>query len=290
MVESGSRETRLGVGVAERVQTFEPFARERAYIRLNEKLVDRMLKRSAPCTRYRVLDVAAGTGLMTQLARRRAHALGARIDAVVVDVDPFALQVARSEAPPDAGASYVRASADRLPFGEHFDMAIFANSLHLLDDRAKVESLAEVSRVLRPGGVLAMNTTFYTGAAVEDHKEFYGRWMRRAVAELNRAQPQRTKADRAPSTQTLTPSGYRDLVACAGFEVVEVRERRVLLSQAAVRAISGYRDFAMGALRASEADAEQASRALQSTVQQAFRDLHMKYLPRNWLEIIAVRS
>src|SRR5919197_516723 len=200
MVVSGSRVTRLGVGVAERVQTFEPFVRERAYIRLNEMLVDRMLKRCAPSSGYRVLDVAAGTGLMTQLVRRRARAAGARVDALVVDLDPFALQVARSEAPPDAEASYVCASADRLPFPEHFDMAIFANSLHLFDDRAKVASLA------------------------------------------------------------------------------------------AVRAISGYRDFAMGALRASEADAEQASRALQSTVQQAFRDLHMKYLPRNWLEIIAVRS
>jgi hypothetical protein len=74
-----------------------------------------------------------------------------------------------------------------------------------------------------------------------------------------------------------------------GFQILEVRERRVLLSQAAVRAISSYKDFAMGALRATEEDADAASRALQACVQPTFRDLQMKYLPRKWLEIIAVK-
>lgn len=275
--------------MAERIQTFEPFAKERSYIQVNEKLVAGMLKRFVPRTRFRVLDIAAGTGLLTSLVRRRAHAMGAQVESLVVDVDLFALREARREAPPDSVGDYVCASADCLPFPEIFDMAIFANSLHLLDERAKVEALAEARRVLRPGGVLAMNTTFYTGGLVDDSRAFYGRWIRQAVVEINRACPNRTKSDRAQSTQTLGPSDYRDLLTCSGFRVLEVRERRVLLSQSAVRAISGYRDFAMGALRANEEDAKAASRALQDTVQQTFRDLQMKYLPRNWLEIIAVR-
>jgi hypothetical protein len=69
-----------------------------------------------------------------------------------------------------------------------------------------------------------------------------------------------------------------------------MRERRVLLSQAAVRAISSYKEFAKGALHASDEDADEASRALQVTVQQTFRDLKMKYLPRTWLEIVAVKA
>jgi hypothetical protein len=64
----------------------------------------------------------------------------------------------------------------------------------------------------------------------------------------------------------------------------------VLLSQAAVRAISSYAEFAKGALHASDEDASEASRALQATVQQTFRDLNMKYLPRTWLEILAVKA
>ena len=79
-------------------------------------------------------------------------------------------------------------------------------------------------------------------------------------------------------------------VESAGFKVLEMRERRVLLSQAAVRAISSYKEFAKGALHARDEDAEEAARALRVTVQQTFRDLQMKYLPRNWVEFIAVKA
>jgi hypothetical protein len=88
----------------------------------------------------------------------------------------------------------------------------------------------------------------------------------------------------------LPASGYRELIECAGFKIVEMRERRVLLSQASVRAISSYAEFAKGALHATDQDAEEAALSLQATVQQTFRDLKMKYLPRNWLEIIAVKA
>ena len=47
----------------------------------------------------------------------------------------------------------------------------------------------------------------------------------------------------------------------------------MLLSQAAVRAISSYKEFAKGALHATDEDADEASRALQVTVQQTFHDL-----------------
>jgi hypothetical protein len=87
----------------------------------------------------------------------------------------------------------------------------------------------------------------------------------------------------------LEAADYHELIECNGFKVEEVRERRVLLSQAAVRAISSYSEFAKGALHASDEDAAEASRALQVTVKQTFNDLKMKYLPRNWLEIIATK-
>jgi ubiquinone/menaquinone biosynthesis C-methylase UbiE len=278
-----------GAGVTERVQTFEPFVRERAYIRVNQMLVERMLAHLPRRERYRALDIAAGTGLLTQLAHSRVRATGAEVESVVLDIDILALRKARKEVPPGAVRGYVCASADRLPLDGGFDMAIFANSLHLLDDQAKGDSLAEARRVLRPDGVLAVNSAFYKGAAPDDSTAFYGRWIRRAIVEINRARPNRTKSARVPSMQSLGPSSYRDLIECAGFRILEVRERRVLLSQAAVRAISSYRDFAMAALRATDDDADEASKALQATVQQAFRDLKLKYLPRNWLEIIAVK-
>lgn len=275
--------------VTERSRTWEPFAREPAYVRVNQQLVNRMLRLAGRRDRYRLLDVAAGTGLMTALAQSRARALGSELDSVLLDVDLATLSDARRNLPSDAIRGWVCASASHLPLGEAFDLVVFANSLHLLDDRAKADSLAETLRVLRRGGVLALNSAFYDGAAVEDTAPFYGRWIRRAVVEMNRTRPGRTRSDRAQAANPLSASGYGELVVCAGFRLVEMRERRVLLSQSAVRAISSYLEFAMGALRATEHDAEAASRALRLTVRPTFNDLGMRFLPRRWLEIIAVR-
>jgi ubiquinone/menaquinone biosynthesis C-methylase UbiE len=275
--------------VTDQVQSFDPFAKEQAYIRVNERLINRALRRLKGCREVRMLDVAAGTGLMTSLAHERARELGMKFDSTLIDLDLPALKIARDEVGSD-GAEFVVADAANLPFRHEFDLAIFANSLHLLDDDAKKGALAGVHAVLKPGAVMAVNTTFYDGAYPEESKPFYSRWIRRAVAEMNRRVPNRNRGERAQAMESLPADGYRNLLECAGFVIEEMRERRVLLSQAAVRAICGYKNFAMGALHATDDDAEQAALALQVTVKQTFRDLSMKYLPRNWLEIIAVRA
>ena len=107
---------RLGVHVRERVQTCEPFASQHAYIRVNEKLVDRILKRLPGRKCYQLLDIAAGTGLMTRVAHLRARVIGAEIDSVLLDIDLPALREARKDVPPGAVKGCVCASTHRLPF------------------------------------------------------------------------------------------------------------------------------------------------------------------------------
>jgi ubiquinone/menaquinone biosynthesis C-methylase UbiE len=255
-------------------QIFEAFAKEVAYIHVNERLVGRLLRRLPGRDAVRLLDVAAATGLHSTL----------------LDLELPALQQARKEVTA-ADAAYVFASADYLPIGDQaYDAVIFANALHLLDDEAKVRAMGEAHRVLRPNGLFAMNSTFYEGAYPEESKPFYSRWIRRAIAEINRRLPNRTKSEKVQAMEWLPADGYDNLITKAGFKILEMRERRVLLSQAAVRAISSYAEFAKGALHATDEDADEASKALQVTVQQTFRDLKMRYLPRNWLEIIAVKA
>jgi ubiquinone/menaquinone biosynthesis C-methylase UbiE len=236
-----------------------------------------------------MLDIAANSGLITDLACTRGKQLGLDIKSTLFDFDQEAVRIASHEVSAE-GASLAIADATRLPFSQCFDLAIFANALHLLDEGAKEEALQEVHRVLKPGGVLAVNSTFYDGAYPEESKPFYSRWIRRAIVEVNRRLPGRRKGERAQAMEFLSAARYRHLVECAGFKIAEIRERRVLLSQAAVRAISSYKVFAMGALHATEEDAEEAAKALQATVKQTFHELHMKYLARNWLEIIAIRA
>ena len=260
-----------------------------AYIHVNEKLVERLLKRLRDCLNVRLLDVAAGTGLMTSLAFEQARAIGIRLQSTLLDLDLPALALAREEMSVPS-TNYVFASADHLPFDESYDAIIFANALHLLDEDAKLKALAEARRVLKPGGLFAMNSAFYEGTYPEESKPFYSRWIRRAIAEINQRLPRRQKSEKVQAMEWLPAEGYRDLLTLAGFKIVEMRERRVQLSQAAVRAISSYKEFAKGALHATDEDAEEAARALKVTVRQTFGDLSMKYLPRNWLEIVAVKA
>jgi ubiquinone/menaquinone biosynthesis C-methylase UbiE len=275
--------------VTGQVQTFEPFATELAYIRVNEKLVRSLLRQLRGETKVNLLDVAAGTGLMTSLAWDTLRSRGGVLHSVLLDIDLPSLKHARTEVRADS-ADYLYASADAIPLRPGFNAVIFANSLHLLPPEAKTKALTEVHRVMEPGGVMAFNSTFYDGAYPEESKPFYSRWIRRSIVEINRRLPNRDKSEKVQAMDWLPADGYRDLLECAGFQIVEMRERRVLLSQAAVRKISSYKEFAKGALHASDLDAEEASLSLQATVQQTFRDLNMKYLPRNWLEIIAAKK
>jgi ubiquinone/menaquinone biosynthesis C-methylase UbiE len=270
-------------------KSFEPFAAEVAYINVNERLVSRVIKRLTGKKTINLLDLAAGTGLNTSILRDKAHESGATLNSTLLDLDLPALHQARLDVHADR-ADFIYASIDHLPLAGQFDVAIFANSIHLLSNDSKQMALEECNRVLRPGGLLAVNSTFYDGAYPEESKPFYSRWIRRAIVELNQRLPQRKKSSAAQAMEFLPAQWYIDLIHKTGFKVVETRERRVQLSQAAIRAICAYKEFAMGALHASEEDADEASRALQATVQQTFHDLQMKYLPRTWLEIVAEKA
>jgi demethylmenaquinone methyltransferase/2-methoxy-6-polyprenyl-1,4-benzoquinol methylase len=104
-------------------------------------LVDRL-----PADRGHVLDVATGTGLVADELLRR----GFRVTAL--DQSPDMLDVARGRL---AGrAELVEASAESLPFaGASFDHLTFTYLLRYVDEPGAV--LAELARVVRPGGTMA---------------------------------------------------------------------------------------------------------------------------------------
>ena len=94
---------------------------------------------------WHVLDVACGNGLSSEpLAQRGLSITG-------IDTSEPMLEKARARIPQ---AEFVRGNAESLPFGRaEFHGAICAQAIHWMDQD---KALAEMSRVVRPGGRVAV--------------------------------------------------------------------------------------------------------------------------------------
>jgi SAM-dependent methyltransferase len=98
----------------------------------------------------RVLDVGCGTGVLTRLA---AEAVG---EAIGIDPGPAMIAVARRQSSASR-ARFQLAAIEQLPFEDrHFDVVLSSLMLHHLPPELKTQGLAEVYRVLRPGGRLVV--------------------------------------------------------------------------------------------------------------------------------------
>ncbi|MFG2194584.1 class I SAM-dependent methyltransferase [Streptomyces sp. NPDC048639] len=118
----------------------------RTFARLCAHLVPRLLDAADVTAGLHVLDVGTGTGSVAAAAAAR----GARVTAV--DADAQMVDAARRAVP---GAAVRQATLPRLPFGDGTFDAVTGNFVvnHVGDAGT---ALAEMRRVLRPGGRLAV--------------------------------------------------------------------------------------------------------------------------------------
>jgi SAM-dependent methyltransferase len=94
----------------------------------------------------RILDVGCGTGVLTRMALDAAGPTGS---AVGIDPASTMIQVARL----GSRAEFKVAAIENLPFpNANFDVVLSSLMLHHLPPATKRQGLAEVCRVLKPGG------------------------------------------------------------------------------------------------------------------------------------------
>ncbi len=157
----------------------------------------------APGADERVLDVGTGTGAILRQLEQRP-----RRPRDVVGIDASVAMLERVGELP-SGWSLVVGDARRLPFADGaFDVALASYLLHVVADADLPVVLAELRRVLRPGGRLATITPAMPG--------------RRRVRPLARALDRLAarRPERYGGLRTLDP---RAALGAVGFTVVQSR-------------------------------------------------------------------
>src|SRR5438309_5644154 len=118
----------------------------------------------------KLLDVACGTG---HLLRMMGAALpGAKLFGV--DLSPHYLARARETLPRELDVSLVCENAEQLPFPDaHFDAATNVYLMHELPPGIRTRILAEMARVVRPGGLVVVADRLQLKDAPELHHELH---------------------------------------------------------------------------------------------------------------------
>lgn len=108
----------------------------------NEKLIDAFVRLSGLGAGARVADLGCGSGVFTELLRRRGYS------AVGIDISPKLVAVGRAKYP---GLELLEGDAENLPFAAgSLDGVLLSGLVHHFPDPRRLA--AEVSRVLKPGG------------------------------------------------------------------------------------------------------------------------------------------
>jgi ubiquinone/menaquinone biosynthesis C-methylase UbiE len=107
-----------------------------------------------------LLDVACGTGRFL----REVKANYPRLHVTGLDLSPHYLSVARRELAPWSRTRLVEGMAEAMPFADgEFDVVTCIYLFHELPPRIRREVVAEIRRVLRPGGTLIFVDSLQTG-------------------------------------------------------------------------------------------------------------------------------
>jgi ubiquinone/menaquinone biosynthesis C-methylase UbiE len=273
--------------------TFEPFASHAFYTHVNRALVQQAMASFAvrPLNAtLTIVDMACGTGAVTRLIAEELLRQGLQAHIIGIDPSVEALRIARRCVQViGVKTEFIQGDATDLPdFVQEADATFFCNAIHLLPD--KLTAFRQMAAILLPGGIFACNSTFYDGAYVEGSDRFYRLWIRRAVGWLRKEYPEvrLAREDKAMARQWLNPEEYADLLKESGFGRVVTSQESVFMTMDSYRDIWQYWLFIEGALPG--VPLVPGAAALGAAAYKAGEELNLTEVPRNWLQIVAMKA
>lgn len=269
--------------------TFDPFARHQFYHDVNQSLVHRAISRldaAHPAGKpVRVVELASGTGAVTELILDELERLGRPGTVIGVEPSPEAIEIA-TERLSSRGATFVQGEADSLvTAAPNADAIFFCNAIHLVPDKRDVA--AKVANALAPNGFFACNSSFYQGAYAPGSERFYHLWTRRALGWLRKNHPgvRTSRTEKATAMQWLTPDEYAQALEVNGLHVVDRAEETALMPLRAWQDIGRYWLFIEGALPGVPIPI--GADALEHSAAEAMAELNITEVPRIWLQMVA---
>ena len=261
--------------------SFAKFAAHPFFKEVNEWLV----ARAGITPGSDVVDLACGPGAVTELILKW---MGTPAQGCVYAVDPSASALVQAaQRVQSAIVRGIQGTAERLgQLVPPVDTVIFCNAIHLVHEKAQV--LAGIGKVLRRGGVLAFNTTFFDGAYAPGTQGFYKLWVLRAIRWLRERGYGVARGVKATAMEWLTPEEYRRLLQATGFGETYMELQEKHLSCQAWEDISEFSLFIRGALPGIPL--AQGAEALKIGVRQAMEELRLQTVPRIWLQAVARRA
>lgn len=272
--------------------TFDPFSRHQFYHDVNESLVRNALERldadRPKGERVRVVELASGTGAVTELILDTLQRLERPASVIGVEPSFEAIAVARKRLQ-GRDVQFEQGDVDRLAeVASGADAVFFCNAIHLIPNKA--ETVAKIAAALAPGGYFAANSTFFDGAYSPGSERFYPLWIRRALGWLRQhhsdVRPSRT--EKAMARQFLTEEQYAELLRSHGLHIVSATREQAALPTQAWCDISNYWLFIEGALPGVPIPL--GAEALEYGAVEALKEMQMIEVPRDWLQLVAQRA
>jgi ubiquinone/menaquinone biosynthesis C-methylase UbiE len=235
----------------------------------------------------RIVDLASGTGAVTQLIVEELERL--RRPANVFSIEPAieALDLARQRLQARA-VQFVHGDTEQLVHRvKDADLVFLCNAVHLIPDKA--DMVRKIASALAPDGYIACNTTFFTGAQTPEGERFAHRWIRQAFGWLRRRHPDLHPSHRGQGAPLawLSADDYVELLESQGLQMLDRTLEPAMLPLQAVQDIGRYQLFIAGALPGVPIPL--GAEALVWAAGEAARELNVTEVPRLWLQLLAQR-